>query len=267
MASGLIGYTGLVGGNLLRQAPFEGRYNSKNIEEIAGRHYDLLVCAGAPAAKWLANRDPEGDRRTLARLTAALEKVSAGRVVLISTIDVYPDTTLAAEDDLPDVARQQPYGRHRYELELFCRERFPTLVVRLPALFGPGLKKNVVYDFLHNNQTDKIHCDSAFQFYGLDRLWSDVRVALGHGLPTVHFAAEPVTVGEVAAAAFGFRFDNRPAGEPARYDFRTKYAALYGRGGGYLRTRAEVLEGLAAFVQSERSKLSETGDLQPRLVA
>src|SRR5438046_1711102 len=114
MRSGLIGYTGLVGGNLLRQASFQDLYNSRNIEEIAGRRYDLLVCAGAPASKWLANRDPEGDRRSLGRLMNALGQVQADRVVLISTIDVFPDSCLVDEGAEPDGSRQQPYGRHRH---------------------------------------------------------------------------------------------------------------------------------------------------------
>ena len=39
-----------------------------------------------------------------------------------------------------------PYGRNRLELEDLVRKEFDTLVVRLPALFGKGLKKNFIYD-------------------------------------------------------------------------------------------------------------------------
>lgn len=267
MSRGLIGCTGLVGGTLLRQAAFDGLYHSRNVEEIAGRHFDLLVCAGAPAAKWLANRDPEADRRNLGRLMAALERARASRVVLISTVDVFPEPRLVTEGDEPDAARQEPYGRHRHELERFVRARFPTLVVRLPALFGPGLKKNVIYDLLHRNQVEKIHAGASFQFYCLDWLWRDVTAALAHGLDLVHFATEPVPVREAASAAFGVDFDNRPPGEPARYDFRSLYAGLFGGAGGYLYVRAQVLDALCAFVRSERSKLRETGGVEPGLVA
>jgi nucleoside-diphosphate-sugar epimerase len=267
MPSGLIGHTGLVGSNLLRQAPFDALYNSSNIEEIAGRQFRVLVCAGAPAAKWLANRDPEGDRRTLARLMNALGQVRADRVILISTIDVFPDPNLVTEGVEPDPTRQQPYGRHRHELERFVQVRFPTVVVRLPALFGPGLKKNVIYDFLHENQVDKIHAEAAFQFYCLDWLWHDIGVALTHGLEVVHFATEPVTVRQVAAEAFGRAFANCPPGAPARYDFRSRHHGLYGGSGGYLYTRREVLGALRAFVTRERSKRGEAGDIQPGLVA
>ena len=36
-ASALIGYTGFVGSNLLRQRAFDATFNSKNIEQISGR--------------------------------------------------------------------------------------------------------------------------------------------------------------------------------------------------------------------------------------
>ena len=70
MADALIGYTGFVGSNLLRQRAFDATYNSKNIGDIAGREFELLVCAGAPAAKWLANSKPDEDAANLDRLQA-----------------------------------------------------------------------------------------------------------------------------------------------------------------------------------------------------
>ena len=41
----LIGYTGFVGMNILQQKPFMFLYNSKNIEEIKGKEFDLIVCS------------------------------------------------------------------------------------------------------------------------------------------------------------------------------------------------------------------------------
>ena len=52
--NGLIGYTGFVGQNL--DGPqYEFRFNSKNSGELAGKSFDLLVCAGVPGHKTLAN--------------------------------------------------------------------------------------------------------------------------------------------------------------------------------------------------------------------
>jgi hypothetical protein len=45
--------------------------------------------------------------------------------------------------------------------------------VRLPALFGPGLKKNVVFDFLHANRSTSCTRTGASSFYDLARLTAD----------------------------------------------------------------------------------------------
>lgn len=254
--SALIGHTGFVGGNILRQHAFDELYNSRNIETIAGRRLDLLVISGAPAEKWKANADPDGDRAALRRLTEPLESVAAERVVLISTADVYPGPQGVDEDTPIDAASAQPYGRHRYELEEFVASRFPTLVVRLPGLYGEGLKKNVIYDFIHGNQEEKIHADGVFQFYGLERVWADVETAAAAGLSLVNLVTEPVSVAEVARAAFGREFTNRPTATAPRYDIRSKHAALFGGRDGYLRDKAAVLRGITEFVRRQRAALS-----------
>src|SRR5947209_7236332 len=110
MRSALIGHTGFVGGTLLRQYPFDDLYRSTNIGVIRGRSYDLVVCAGAPAAKWLANREPENDRACLAKLQDCLGQCQARRVVLISTVDVFADPRGVDEATPVDPAHTQPYG-------------------------------------------------------------------------------------------------------------------------------------------------------------
>ncbi len=253
MPDALIGHTGFVGGNLLRQRPFDELYNSTNVEQIAGRSFGLLVVSALPAAKWLANRDPAGDRAALDRLTGCLRRTTAERVVVMSTVDVYPNPVGVDEDTPIDPAAQHPYGRHRLMLERVAAEHFPrVLVVRLPGLFGTGLKKNAVYDLLHDNEVHKIHSSGVFQFYNLDRLWRDVQTAEAAGLRLVNFATEPVSVRDVARAAFGRDFDNDPGPPPAGYDVRSKHAAAFGGRGGYLYPRDQVLAELRAFVERER---------------
>ncbi|MFO6445681.1 hypothetical protein ACLBKU_00915 [Erythrobacter sp. NE805] len=147
---GLIGHTGFVGGALLRQARFEACYNSANIAEIAGQSFGTLVCAAAPGSMVEANRAPERDKAQIDALIARLDGVRAERFVLISSIAVLAD--FAGGDDEGTQAFQQSlaYGRHRRALEAFVEQRFPgSLIVRLPALFGAGLRKNFLFDLLN----------------------------------------------------------------------------------------------------------------------
>lgn len=255
MRTALIGGSGFVGGTLRRQAHFDALYNSRDIETIDGQHFDLVVCAGAPAAKWIANKEPAADRANLAGLMRHLERVTARSFLLVSTVDVYPDPVGVDEASAIDPAAGSAYGRHRFELERFCRDRFGALVVRLPALFGAGLKKNAVYDLLHDNCLDLIQPRSSFQFYDLSRLWGDVERVRRAGVDIVNFAVEPVTLAEIGRVAFGRELPENPRTPVARYDFRTRHAALWGRSDGYAYGRDDVLRGLSAFVVAERDAL------------
>lgn len=249
MSRALIGYTGFVGGNLLRQTAFDVLYNSANIDQIAGRSFDLLVCSAMPAEKWKANQDPVRDQAVLEQLTGYLRQVSAQRLLLISTVDVYPDPRGVDESSIIQLAQTQPYGKHRLMLEQFVSDHFQAQIVRLPGLFGRGLKKNIIYDFLHGNAVDRIHADSCFQFYDLENLWSDIERARLLGIDLINLATEPVSVHAVAKEAFDMAFENRPAQmSPASYDFRSQHAAHWGGRNGYLYDREQVLSAMRRFV-------------------
>lgn len=149
MRLALVGSTGFVGGNLAASHPFDGCYNSKNIGEAFGTRPDLLVYAGMPAAKYLANTDPESDWAVAQNAFANMERIAPKKLVLISTVDVYRDPVACDENTPADTENPAAYGRNRARLEQLVRGRFAdALIVRLPGLFGPGLKKNFLYDLL-----------------------------------------------------------------------------------------------------------------------
>lgn len=253
MRAALIGSTGFVGGNLARQALFDDAYHSRNIHEIAGRAYDILVCAGAPAEKWRANSEPERDRESIDRLMRALESVHATRVVLISTVDVYPEPT--GVDESSDIATDDghAYGRHRLLLERFVAARFPATVIRLPGLFGTGLKKNVIHDLLNDRPIAGLAGESLHQYYDVARLWGDVERVLTLGLSLVNLVTEPVAVSRIASEGLGIEYpDVGSAGWVVRYDVRTRYADALGGHGSYIEDAATVLRRLRAFAASGR---------------
>jgi nucleoside-diphosphate-sugar epimerase len=248
----LIGYTGFIGSALLRQRSFEACFNSTNIEQIRGRSFDLIVCAGARAEKWKANAEPEGDLDNIERLTRALGGADAQKVVLISTVDVFLNPVDVDEDSPTPMTALHAYGRNRRRLEQIVAGRFDAHVVRLPGLYGHGLKKNIIYDFLHDNEVRKIDSRGLFQFYNVDRLWRDIETVMDYELPLVHLPPEPVSVADVARAAFDIEFTNEVAPTPARYDVHTKYAELFGGSGSYTQTKIDELAGIARFVAAER---------------
>lgn len=248
----LVGYTGFVGGNILAQHDFGALFNSKNISEIRGKCFDLLVCCGARAEKWKANKDPAGDLEHINNLIFEFSHVKARQAVLVSTIDVYKVPNNVDEDSPTNAIENHAYGKHRYMLEEFFRTHFDATVVRLPGLFGTGLKKNIVFDFLHNNQVEKIDSRSVFQFYNLDYLWGDISRVIKSGIKLLNVATEPTTVAEIAEHAFDIKFSNIPPSAPATYNYRSKHASSLGGGNGYLYSKQQVLADLKGFVARMR---------------
>ena len=144
----LVGSTGFVGGNLLAEHTFAAECHSSDITAQYGTRPDLCVYAGVPAAMFLANADPEAD---LAVMRAARENVGQSapeRLVLSSSIAVLADRRGVYEDSpAQDTEGLPPYGKNRLQLERWVREDFPdALIVRLPALYGTGIRKNFLFD-------------------------------------------------------------------------------------------------------------------------
>lgn len=252
MNRALIGFSGFVGSTLLKQAPFESLYRSTNICDIEGQSFDTVVCAGAPAQKWIANREPEADRQKIDDLIAHLKTIQCKTFILISTVDVFKDSMRVDEETPVDESGLHAYGLHRRLLEKFVESHFPNyLIVRLPGLVGPGLRKNVIFDFLNDNNLQAIDSRGVFQFYPMVNLWWDIQTALRAGLNLVHLTAEPISVAEVSEHGFGKPFDQPQAGKPATYDLRTRHAAIFGGAGNYQYSQRDTIQAVRAYAQSE----------------
>jgi hypothetical protein len=255
MSDALIGYTGFVGSTLLKQKHFDAQFRSTNIEQIRGSSFGLVVGAGAPAQKWIANAQPEADREKIDGLIDHLSTVQRDTFVLISTVDVFGNPLGVDENTPVDEEGLHAYGLHRRLLEKFVESHFPRhLIVRLPGLVGPGLRKNVIFDFLNNNNLHAIDSRGSFQFYPMVNLWDDIQTALTAGLKLVHLTAEPVTVAEVSEAGFGKPFDQATVTHPASYDFRTVHAGLFGATGSYQYSKRETIQAVRSYAQSEPLK-------------
>lgn len=256
-STGLIGHTGFVGSNLSRLADFDECYNSQTIAEIRGRAFDLLVCAAPQARKWWANQHPEEDKALAQQLIDCLKQTQSKRFVLISSIDVFPCITHADESFDCTSQTNHAYGQNRLFLEQSVAEHFPIAhVIRLPGLFGSGLKKNVIFDLLNLNQLEKIQGHSQFQWYGLSRLWADMQVILENDLRLIVMATEPVPTQMIQTRFFPDLTIGADASAPVFYDIHTRHAHLFGGNSGYILSQAQVLDSIEQFVKQERNPLT-----------
>ena len=144
----LVGSTGFVGGNLLAKHTFAAECHSSDITAQYGTRPDLCVYAGVPAAMFLANADPEADLAVMRAARENIRQIAPKRLVLISSIAVLADSRGVYEDSpVQDTEGLPAYGKNRLQLERWVREDFPdALIVRLPALYGAGIRKNFLFD-------------------------------------------------------------------------------------------------------------------------
>lgn len=142
-----MGSTGFVGENLRYNHEFEALCHSTDIDSFYDCRPNICIYAGVPAAMYLANSDPGKDLNIMRTARENIRRIRPDKLVLISTVAVYShpkdvdERTLMIDDEL------SVYGKNRLQLEQWVREDYPeALIVRLPALYGKGLKKNFLYD-------------------------------------------------------------------------------------------------------------------------
>lgn len=249
MKSAIIGYSGFIGSNLVKLHKFTDYYNSQNIKSIKNKKYDLIVSAATKAERWRANQNPEKDWKEINNLLKNLKTVKTKHFVLISTVDVYPNPNGINEDfSIKKNDIKQAYGRNRFKMEQKIRAIFSKVtILRLPQIFGEGLKKNFAYDLIHDNALDFTHKDSLLQFYNLKNLWKDIQKAIKLNVPVLNLAIEPITAKELAKFSLGINFKTITPQPPFRYDMTTKF-------GKYLYSKKQILKELKEFILKEKSK-------------
>jgi hypothetical protein len=202
LRSALIGHTVYVGSFLKTKLKDIDLYNSSNIDEIVGKAYDTIYFAGLPAAKWIANANPKEDLANMLRIQELLAGCETRFFILISTIDVY-DKNVSGQDETGSAFTKEPYGAHRRMMEEWVIRRFPGLhcILRLPALFGMGLKKNMLFDMM-NGRPCVVRSGDSFQWYYLDNLYSDMQICLGLDISLANLFSKPILMSDIVYQFF-----------------------------------------------------------------
>jgi hypothetical protein len=93
--------------------------------------------------------------------------------------------------------------------------------------------------------------ETTYQYYNMNRLWSDIEVALQAGLRHVHLVSEPLEAARIHRRLTGR--DMPQSGARLHHeDMRTRHAELWGKQGPYLEDADSVLDQLEAFYANER---------------
>lgn len=250
----LIGNSGLVGKNLLKNWQFDFTFNSSNIDLFKNIFVDGgdIVLACLPATKWQINQNKLKDFQNINQIINIISKSKFNKIILISTIDVYLDSPLFVDETYEPFLHNLHYGSHRLLFEKMIKDFIDykyLYVFRLPALFGEYLKKNVLYDLINNNNTNKININTYYQWYYLNRLCDDIDLYVKkYSGGTFNFFTQPICTADIVD-----KFFNKVGyfGDCVKYDWKTKYHTS-----GYIQTSEQVMSDLENFINETRNKQS-----------
>lgn len=267
MSNALVGYSGFVGSNLLQFYNFDFLYNSKNFIEAKNKTFDTLFFSGIPAVKWKANKYPEEDYNTIENIKLILDTISVKKIILISTIDVYDKVDKEYnEDHLINFNENHTYGKNRFLFEEYIKNNFNDYhIIRLPGLFGKGLKKNIIYDLINNNNVEQISYNSEFQWYYLEWLKKDIEIVLSNNIKICNFFTEPIQTKEIIKSFNkiynkNYEFQIEYFGintQKINYNTCSKFSNIFGYDK-YIRDNNEVLKAIEdylCFEKIDKSKL------------
>jgi len=118
-------------------------------------------------------------------------------------------------------------------------------VIRLPGLFGSGLKKNIIFDLLNKRNYENICLESFFQWFSLDELGAVVDRANISGDAVINVATEPLGTRDLVSALFPQDVYKCSGKNAVSYNMESKY--------GYFFSRDRVMEQLKEFVTKNSS--------------
>ena len=240
----LIGFSGFVGSNILKHLPINSTscYNSKNIHEISNKVFKTVYCAGLYAEKWKINLDSNSDMESIINLQKYISTVKCEQFILLSTVDVLDTNVLQNEDGC--IYSTHSYGKNRLIMENWCMNNFENChIVRLPALYGFGLKKNALYDLLNNNNIEKIRSHWIFQWYNLEWLYNDIQNMLKKNIKLLHFVSVSISIETISSLFFPNIHIKNNRDIIVDYKIISKYD---------MKTQKDILDSMDIFINSYR---------------
>lgn len=248
----LIGNTGLIGTTLKDEIKFDFEFNSKNLHELINLNIDpnttdLYLCC-LPATKWLINQDPSKDFHNIMGIINILSKKEYNNIILYSTIDVYQNAPLYSDESYIPKIDNLNYGNNRYIFEQLVEKtlKYNNLsILRLPALFGKHIKKNVLFDLLNNNQIEKINYNSKYQWYNLNNLAKDTYncIKATNKILIINLFPEPIETSEILKL---FKLNKSNVDTKSKeiiYDYRVSST-----GGAYIENKDIILKDIENFI-------------------
>jgi len=248
----IVGYSGFVGGNLLLKYKFDYFFNSQDFNNAINLNIDTMYFCGIPAVKWYANENPHEDTKIINNIQNILKTMKINKFILISTIDVYNNINGNFNEDNICTDDNHTYGKNRHLFEEFIKRTFDNYyIIRLPGLFGYGLKKNIIFDLMHNNEVNKISINTCFQWYSLNWLSGDIEKMIDNNIRICNFFTEPLPTKDIVKY-FNYPTKTFCGLQNTEYNLKTKYSKIFNCNlDGYIRKKQDIENEIIKFINYE----------------
>ena len=176
-----VGYSiigpGFVGKLIASQMQVNNIYTRTNLDSLPNLSHDTIILAAPTGNRIVVNQDPRRDRDDCAGIVDTLKRTQFNRIVYISTVDVFVESS---------------YGQNRLWLEQQIQQFPNQTILRLPSLCDPSIKKNVLFDLANRQWLEKVSLDSTIQWYPTNRLTQDITYAIDNNISELNLVSAPV---------------------------------------------------------------------------
>ena len=238
---GIVGAKGFIGSNLMRMLPSSVAIFPPTATKTEIDSLSALYIAAPTSSKYLVQNNPLEDRENVLELSKSLIEFSRIKnVVLFSTIDVYQNRVACDEDSstMHDIS----YGGNRMILEDRLNLIFSDLrIVRLCGVYGPGLKKNLIFDIKNHRPSEvaKYAPESSYQLIHIGEVYKFITGERADFPNLINLVTEPISVSEILSDT-----DLIARGrDVVRYNVKSKYFE-----GGYAYSKQHSLNSIKDFL-------------------
>ncbi len=199
----VIGASGFLGANVVAHLESHGievdsAFRDTSREALAATQYDCVFFCAGNSKTYVTNREPLTClEESVAALYRDLTALSYSKWLLLSSSTVYPQDDPEKLESTPiRIHETSIYGAHKLLAERYVSQFAQNWVVLRPTgFFGPGLKKNLLFDVragrpdVYVKRASRIDYLPVERFCGIARTLAEkanrqiVNVGAGHTLP------------------------------------------------------------------------------------
>ena len=125
------------------------------------------------------------------------------------------------------------------------------LIIRLTALVGKHLKKNILYDIKNKFQLDKINKNSVYQYYPIDNLSKDVEKLSNEKNKVIHLNSEPIKVCEILNDNNLSLLDGGLIKKKELYNLKSIYSKKYMNIRSYFYNKKKILSYIKKYLHED----------------